>query len=98
MGNIDALMTVITIGSVKTPRQVQDLSGLGNDDFDAGKKKSKFGYPISSSFSLPYPLSSSALTLDHDCSTPHRFTPCPISLIHCFPRETWLPIFESPGR
>ena len=28
------------------PGQVNDLSGLGNDNFDKGLKKSKFSYPI----------------------------------------------------
>lgn len=30
----------------KTPGEVQDPTGVGNDDFDNGLKKSKFGYPV----------------------------------------------------
>jgi len=30
----------------KTPGQVQDPSGVGNDDFNNGLKESKYGYPV----------------------------------------------------
>lgn len=40
----------------KTPGQVKDPSGVGNDDFDAGLKKSKFGYPVLGLYRLKTPL------------------------------------------
>ena len=43
---INAIRYVINVGPVKTPGQVQDPSGLGNDDFDKGLKESKYGFPI----------------------------------------------------
>ena len=47
----------VTVGSPKTPGQVNDPSGLGNDDFDKGLKKSKFGYPILTMDRLNKPIS-----------------------------------------
>src|ERR1700675_1572445 len=47
---------VITIGPAKTPGQVNDPSGLGNDDFDAGRKISKYGYPILGARQLKTPI------------------------------------------
>jgi len=40
----------------KTPGQVRDPNGIGNDDFDNGKKVSKFGYPVLSLYKLKTPL------------------------------------------
>ena len=39
-----------------TPGQVQDPSGVSNDDFDKGLKESKFGYPVSGLYKLREPL------------------------------------------
>ena len=38
---VNAIQYVISVGSIKTPGQVQDSTGLGNDDFDKGFKNSK---------------------------------------------------------
>ena len=43
---IKKIWYVITIGPVKTPGQVNDPTDKGNDNFDKGLKKSKFGYSI----------------------------------------------------
>ena len=40
----------------KTPGQVQDPTGVGNDDFDNGLKKSEFGYPVLGLYKLKEPL------------------------------------------
>ena len=36
---INAIRYVINVGPIKIPGQVQDPTGLGNDDFDKGLKK-----------------------------------------------------------
>ena len=36
----------------KVPGEVNDPTGVGNDDFDQGLKESKFGYPVVESSSL----------------------------------------------
>lgn len=40
----------------KIPGQVRDPSGVGNDDFDLGLKKAKFGYPVLGLYRLNDPL------------------------------------------
>ena len=40
----------------QTPGQVQDPTGVGNDDFDDGLKKSEFGYPVLGLYKLKEPL------------------------------------------
>jgi hypothetical protein len=45
----------------KTPGQVCDPSGIGNDDFDNGLKKSKYGYPVIGMYRLKTPLKPSAM-------------------------------------
>ncbi|THH32897.1 hypothetical protein EUX98_g1266 [Antrodiella citrinella] len=45
----------------KRPGEVNDPSGVGNDDFDAGLKQSKFGYPVLGLYKLPTPISSTQL-------------------------------------
>ena len=35
---------------------MQDSSGIGNDDFDKGMKKSRFGYPIHELYQLAHPI------------------------------------------
>jgi len=53
---VNAIQYVISIGSTKTPGQVQDSSGLENDNFDKGLKESKYGYPIYGMWQLKEPL------------------------------------------
>ncbi|KAI1781822.1 hypothetical protein LXA43DRAFT_1054486 [Ganoderma leucocontextum] len=57
---------VLVIGGVKTPGQVNDPSGDGNDKFDRGEKESKFGYPIHDVLRLPYSLTRSELLDNYD--------------------------------
>lgn len=45
----------------KTPGQVCDPSGIGNDDFDKGLKQSKYGYPVVELYRLPKPLTTTDL-------------------------------------
>ncbi|KAF4573422.1 hypothetical protein EYR40_003490 [Pleurotus pulmonarius] len=51
-----ALTYIIETGPPKEPGEVQDSTGIGNDDFDAGKKESKFGYPVLGLLRLPKAL------------------------------------------
>ena len=53
---IKKIRYVITVGLVKTPGEVNDPLGQGNDDFNKGLKKSKFGYPILALDQLNNPL------------------------------------------
>src|SRR5262249_31055281 len=77
---VQAITFVATIGPVHVPGQVQDPTGLGNDDFDAGLKKSKFGYPIYSIHYLPYPVSTSQLQAKYYITPPHSYRIMPAHL------------------
>ena len=52
---------VATIGPGKQPGEVPEDGGLGNDDFNAGLKQSKYGYPILNLYELKPPLSLATL-------------------------------------
>ncbi|KAI5477558.1 hypothetical protein MNV49_006146 [Pseudohyphozyma bogoriensis] len=43
---VSAITHVCTCSRAKVPGEVIESSGVGNDDFDAGKKVSKFGYEV----------------------------------------------------
>ena len=55
------------------PGEVCDPSGVGNDDFDAGKKQSKFGYPVLGLWKLKTPLTSEKLKEKYKLSVPQGF-------------------------
>ena len=54
----------------KVPGEVNDPTGVGNDDFDQGLKESKFGYPVVELFRLKTPLVTSQLKQRFDIATP----------------------------
>jgi len=91
---IDALTYVAEIGEVRYPGEVQDPSGLGNEDFDAGIKESKFGYPILSLYVLKQPLSASQLWKDHQIEVPHRYCSLPSSIFTSIPYDSFVKLFH----
>jgi hypothetical protein len=48
----------MTTSMAKEPGEVQDSKGIGNHDFDQGKKISKFGYPVLHLHCLKKPMTS----------------------------------------
>jgi hypothetical protein len=64
----------------KTPGQVCDPSGVGNDDFDHGLKKSKFGYPVLGLYRLSDPLKPDAMK-EFDLRPPQGLVYAPKSLV-----------------
>ena len=44
--HVNAITFMATTSPAKKPGEVNDSSGIGNDDFDAGLKGCKFSYPI----------------------------------------------------
>ncbi|KAI1782007.1 hypothetical protein LXA43DRAFT_1104935 [Ganoderma leucocontextum] len=56
---------VLTIGPPRIPGEVNDPEGLGNDEFDLGQKKSRFGYPIMALHVLPTALTTDTLLRDY---------------------------------
>lgn len=53
---INAITYLVITSHPREPDQVQDSSGIGNDDFDKGMKKSRFGYPIHELYQLAHPI------------------------------------------
>ena len=53
---ISAIQYVARISRSKTPGEVPEDGGLGNADFNAGKKVSKFGYEILALWKLGQPI------------------------------------------
>lgn len=53
---ISAIQYVARISRGKAPGEVSEDGGLGNEDFNAGKKSSKFGYEILALWKLERPI------------------------------------------
>jgi len=76
----------------KTPGQVRDPNGIGNDDFDNGKKASKFGYPVLSLYKLKTPLKSEAMKA-YGVSTPQGCVYAPKKMVDEIPLEDMEKLF-----
>jgi hypothetical protein len=76
----------MTTSRPKTPGQVCDPSGCGNDDFDSGLKKSKFGYPVLGLYRLKTPLKPSAMK-QFDISPPQGLVYATRKLVDGAPME-----------
>jgi hypothetical protein len=88
---VNAITTVVELGPEKKPGEVQDPSGLGNDDFDDGRKEAKHGYLIDKVYVLPDPIPSEELEKKYDLPNPRHpaFAPLPPEVIKEHPRNTW---------
>lgn len=76
----------------KTPGQVCDPSGIGNDDFDRGLKKSKFGYPVLGLYRLKEPLKSAAMK-GFQITPPQGLVYAPRSLVDGLPLDEMEKLF-----
>jgi hypothetical protein len=74
---IKAITTILDVGPVREPGEVNDPTGIGNDDFDKGLKLSKFGYPIHGVRRLLKPITSKIAkeVFDYDFPTSHFDAP-----------------------
>jgi len=92
---INAIRYVINVGPIKIPGQVQDPTGLGNDDFDKGLKKSKYAYPILGMQQLGKPLSGLIMEKTIGIPPPHQYEYATAELLSHYPNETMKQIFYS---
>jgi len=76
----------------KTPGQVCDPNGIGNDEFDNGMKKSKFGYPVLSLYKLKTPLKTEAMKA-YGVTPPQSFMYAPKKMVDEHPLEDMEKIF-----
>ena len=65
----------------KVPGEVNDPSGIGNDDFDKGLKQSKYGYPVTELYKLKKPLAVSELKTRFDIAVPQGWRYAPRQLV-----------------
>ena len=77
----------------KRPGEVQDSSGVGNDDFDAGKKESKYGYPVMALYELQTPLDSKHMKADYRISPPQGYYYAPEKLVEAVKVEDMEKLF-----
>jgi hypothetical protein len=92
---VDAIRYIAGIGCVKFPGEIQDPTGIGNDDFDQNLKESKYGYEILSLQSLPDPISMDQLLRDFHFVIPRHFGPVPPSVSQAFPYEDLPCVFNT---
>lgn len=77
---------VFLTGKAKTPGEVNDPSGVGNDDFDAGRKTSvNYGYPILSLHVLPHPLAVEELLVEYGVDMANKRQYAKKALADAFP-------------
>ena len=76
---LHGISTIIEVDSLRLPSLVSGPS-VSNDDFNAGKKASRFAYPVLRILCLPSVVSSTELFTDHSVAPPHRWCPAPVSL------------------
>ncbi|KAI0669396.1 hypothetical protein C8Q78DRAFT_1070593 [Trametes maxima] len=65
-----AITYVMETSRPKVPGEVNDPSGIGNDDFDKGLKQSKYGYPVTGLYKLRKPLTTLELKERFDIAVP----------------------------
>ncbi|KAI8978238.1 hypothetical protein BD414DRAFT_494999 [Trametes punicea] len=65
-----AITYVMETTRPKVPGEVNDPSGIGNDDFDKGLKQSKYGYPVTGLYRLRKPLTTAELKNRFDIAVP----------------------------
>ena len=75
---VNTITFMATTGPAKKPGEVCDSSSIGNDDFDAGLKGYKFGYPIVQLYQFTDPLDRKTLKGKYGLVPPtSHFVPLP---------------------
>lgn len=74
----------MTTAQPKVPGEVQDPTGIGNEDFDAGKKESKYGYPVLKLYRLQNPISIPDLR-KYNLKPPQGFMYVPVRMAEDYP-------------
>jgi hypothetical protein len=83
---ISSLQYIARISNAKTPGQVPEDGGIGNEDFNAGKKESNFGYEILALWKLEPPISlQQAKVMGYLKGPPQKYCWVPRAFIETFP-------------
>ncbi|PGG95082.1 hypothetical protein AJ80_10024 [Polytolypa hystricis UAMH7299] len=89
---ISQITHAVTTSTPKTPGEIRDPSSVSNDDFDAGKKASKYGYPVLHLDRLQKPLSIADMK-DYGLRPPQGFTYVPSKLAEDLPLDEMVEVF-----
>ncbi|KAI8854797.1 hypothetical protein BC829DRAFT_486105 [Chytridium lagenaria] len=88
-----AIRYVACIQSPKEPGNVNDPSGIGNDEFDAGLKTSKFGYPVVGLLKMGEQLGKNQLKSEFGISNIQGYRYATEDLVKRYPVEELARIF-----
>jgi hypothetical protein len=95
---VDVITFMATTGPAKRPGEVNDSSGIGNDDFNAGLKGCKFGYPIIQLYQFTDPLDRKTLKGKYGLAPPtSHFIPPPWLSRDYTPEKLLIRLFWSHG-
>jgi hypothetical protein len=93
---ISSLHYIARVSSARIPGQVPENGGLGNEDFNAGKKVSKFGYEILALWKLEQPISLvQAKAKGYLKGPPQKYSWVPQTVIRTFPLEKQKSVFTG---
>jgi len=82
---VSAVTYIAVISRGKAVGEVEDEVGLGNAEFNAGLKVSKFGYEIKELYKVTVDLSSANLKKEYSVAPPMRYTYIPQVLFDAVP-------------
>jgi hypothetical protein len=80
-------------GKPKTPGQVRDPTGVGNDDFDNGLKQSKYGYPVLGLYKLKTPLTPPEMKSKGGITPPQGYMYATQRLVEAYPLSEMEKVF-----
>jgi Chromo (CHRromatin Organisation MOdifier) domain/Integrase core domain len=91
---INAITTILRLGSSKAPGEVKDPSGDGNDDYDNGLKDPRtiFGYLIINKWTLPTPITADILNEKYNVWEPRRYSGLPAAILADHPPNSWISV------
>ncbi|KAF9037894.1 hypothetical protein BDZ89DRAFT_1100482 [Hymenopellis radicata] len=78
---VSAIRYVMQTARPKVPGEVNDPTGVGNDDFDAGKKQSKYGYPVRALWELKKPIKMNDMRTRFKINPPQGFMFVPEQMV-----------------
>ena len=78
---VSAITHMMETSNPKIPGEVQDSTGIGNDDFDKGLKKSRYGYPVLTLYQLLDPITVTDLQNLYGLEAPETGIYAPLLLV-----------------
>ncbi|KAJ5549683.1 hypothetical protein N7535_002380 [Penicillium sp. DV-2018c] len=93
---IKQIAYVARISPGKIPGEVPEAGGIGNTDFNAGRKKSKYGYKIIKLWLLTQPISLKNAILEGFLKgPPQKYCWVPLSLLRRYPLDEQIQLISN---